>query len=87
MSEYIPTELKVIVKCSICNKLLKGVYLPELVEKYNWTGTSSKRDNKEYEFWYCPRHNIEQITKFEKEFIDTVDIFLSTNIRIIENRN
>ncbi len=54
-----------ITTCSICKTQIKDVFLPELVEEYEWTGTWRKRNGKEIQFWYCPKHSIEAILNFE----------------------
>ncbi len=58
------------VKCSICkNKTIQVVRPTDLIEnkKINWKGTGHNRNGKYYEFWYCPKHSVNEIVDFYKK--------------------
>jgi hypothetical protein len=56
--------------CSICGVKVKYfTNIEQFIkgEGRGWHGTISSRNEKSYEFWYCPAHSMEKTIEFEKE--------------------
>lgn len=58
------------IECSICKAVIEDVCIlsPELIARfYKWVGTIREINGTLYRYWYCPKHDINEIKDFERK--------------------